>query len=502
MKINCDIGERGAQHPVDRQLMQHIDIANIACGGHAGDAESIAAFRALAEEYGVEISAHLSYPDRENFGRHSLDILPEMLSKTLDEQLQRIPGVSIVKFHGALYNDSVSNPILAGHLAAWLLRNNIAALIAPADSEMARAAGTAGIRLLAEAFADRRYCRNENGQLQLLSRSHPQAVFRTLEEALQQCRGFLENRVNLLNDQDTEIQADTLCIHSDSDIALPLLQALRTELPPFAIIRRGLSTFVGAPATGQQSLGMTPGGPQDRFSFETAHALLGSKTKNSLEFIIPPVLKVTRPARFILTGAHFDNCRIERNGEPCSIPHATVFRAEPGDLLRFGKIHTGLRACLSWDTSEKPAGQHRPVLQNLNTWSEPHGRIRLLAGPELDWLSDPESLISRPWTISTKSGPMGIRLDNPGRPLNIKKQEMISAPVTDGTVQLTSAGPIVLMRHRQTLGGYPRIANVIEVDLDRLAQFRPGETVHFEWTDIDTARDLLAQRTAAIDTLL
>ena len=63
MLINCDIGERGADHPQDRELMAYIHIANIACGGHAGDETSIEAFRALAEKHEVEVSAHLSYPD-------------------------------------------------------------------------------------------------------------------------------------------------------------------------------------------------------------------------------------------------------------------------------------------------------------------------------------------------------------------------------------------------------------------------------------------------------
>jgi UPF0271 protein len=519
VRINCDIGERGAHHPVDRELMRHIDIANIACGGHAGDTESIAAFRGLAEEHGVDICAHLSYPDREHFGRRSLDIEPKLLSEALDEQLQRIPGVAMVKFHGALYNDSVRNPILAGHLAAWLLRNSITVLIAPAGCEMARAAAKAGIPLLAEAFADRRYCRGKNGQLQLVSRSHPQAVFQTLEDALRQSHGFVQNRVRLQDGNEAEIQADTLCIHSDSEIAVPLLHALRNELPPFHLIRRGLSSFVRAPAFGHQSLGVTPGGPQDRFAFETAHALLASETKHSLEFIIPPVLHMTRTARLILTGAHFDSCRIERGRETLPLPHATVFRAEPGDILRFGKIRTGLRACLSWDTRRAERccaercsapfppsqnaflGRQRPPLDKLITWHEPHGHIRLLPGPETSWMVDPDALVSKHWKIGSKSGPMGIQLDNPGKPLDAQHQNMISAPVTDGTVQLTPAGPIILMRHRQTVGGYPRIANVIEVDLDRLAQFRPGETVRFTWTDLDTARDLLEQRNAAIGSL-
>lgn len=501
MKINCDIGERGAAHPVDRELMRHIDIANIACGGHAGDAESIAAFRDLATTHCVTVSAHLSYPDREHFGRVSLDLPTTALFKALDEQLRRLPGISLVKFHGALYNDAVRDPVLAGHLVVWLLRHHIASLIAPSESELARAATEAGITVLPEAFADRRYCRNAQGALELVDRSHAQAVFHSVEDAVQQCQELLENRLALICGETVPMQAETLCIHSDSDIALPLLQALQDVLPPFAMQHRGLSTFVRLPMYGRQSIGFSPGGPQDRFSFETAHRLLASENKQSLEFILPPILRVMRSAHFILTGAHFDNSRIERQGEVCPLPHATVFAAEPGDVLRFGPVRLGLRGYLSWSRSGAVAGQRRPPLHEWITWHEPHQRIRLLPGPERDWLDQPESLTAAPWTISPQSDPMGTRLHRSGKPLVAARRNMISAPVTDGTVQLTPEGPIILMRHRQTVGGYPRVAHVIEVDLDRLAQFRPGEIVHFTWTDLDTARRLLHARNAALKKL-
>jgi lactam utilization protein B/allophanate hydrolase subunit 2 len=501
MIINCDIGERGAAHPVDRELMRHIDIANIACGGHAGDAESIAAFRDLAAAHCVTVSAHLSYPDCEHFGRVSLDLPVAALFNALDEQLFRLPGISLVKFHGALYNDAVRDPVLAGHLVAWLLRHRIATLIAPPESEIARAAAEAGIALLPEAFADRRYCRHVNGTLQLVDRSHAQAVFHSIEEAVQHCRELLENRLALICGEVVPMQAETLCIHSDSDIALPLLQALQNVLPPFAIQHRGLSTFVRPPVYGRQSIGFSPGGPQDRFSFETAHRLLASESKQSLEFILPPILRVIRPAHFILTGAHFDNSRIERQGEIHPLPHATVFPAEPGDVLRFGPPRIGLRGYLSWSRSASVAGQRPPPLHEWGAWHDPQQRIRLLPGPELDRIDQPESLIAAPWTISPQSDSMGMRLHRSGPPLAAARRTMISAPVTDGTVQLTPSGLIILLRHRQTVGGYPRVAHVIEVDLDRLAQFRPGEVVRFAWTDLDTARHLLQLRTKMLDTL-
>lgn len=502
MKINCDIGERGADHPVDRNLMRQIDIANIACGGHAGDDESITAFGELAKQYGVTVSAHLSYPDREHFGRRSPDISFDQLTAALDEQLDRLPEADTVKFHGALYNDSVKDPELAERLTHWLVLRKIQTVIAPGGSHMAEAAEAAGLRVLAEAFADRGYRQDENGRLHLLDRSHPDALFQTIENALDHCRRLTEHRVRLADGKEVSIQADTLCIHSDSAIAAPLIQELRRLSPPFKLEHAGLSTFVRKPVYGEQSVGDSPGGPQDRFACETGCVLIEAGRLHALEFILPPVLRFTRHTQLILTGARFDHTRIERDNLELAVPHGAVFEAQRGDILRFGKNRTGFRGYLNWnDTNGSRTGTTRPPLTELITWRDPAGNIRLLPGPEIERLASPDALISKPWTISADSGPMGIRLDNPGKPLQVREENMISAPVTDGTVQLTPTGPIILMRNRQTVGGYPRVANVIEVDLDRFAQFRPGETVHFTWTDLKTARQLLNERTAALHRL-
>jgi len=84
MRINCDIGERGPGHATDRKLMEVIHIASLACGGHAGDSGSVKAFSALAEENGVELAAHLSYPDRENFGRRPMRLPASALLAALE----------------------------------------------------------------------------------------------------------------------------------------------------------------------------------------------------------------------------------------------------------------------------------------------------------------------------------------------------------------------------------------------------------------------------------
>lgn len=232
--VNCDIGERGARHPVDIELMNYIDIANIACGGHAGDAESAAAFKKIAAQGNVKIVAHLSYPDRENFGRVTVEMdIPDLL-RSMEEQLDLLGGADSVKFHGALYNDSVTDSGLASQLALWLKRMHIKEIIAPADSELAAFCIDEGIKIIAEAFAERRYDYDSlSGRLTLVSRKEPHASITSLQDALDHAQGIIKNgtvnpymggKPQLI---EVPIKCDTICIHSDSEIALDLAKGLR-----------------------------------------------------------------------------------------------------------------------------------------------------------------------------------------------------------------------------------------------------------------------------------
>ncbi len=232
--VNCDIGERGPDHPIDIELMNYIDIANIACGGHAGDAESVAVFKKIADAGGVKISAHLSYPDRGNFGRVTVEMEIHDLLRSLEEQLDLLGGGESVKFHGALYNDSVTDSRLASDLALWLKRMNVKEIIAPADSELAAFCVDEGIKIIAEAFAERRYDYDSlSGRLTLVSRKEAYASITALQEALDHAFGiikkgtvnpYIEGKPQLL---EVPIKCDTICIHSDSEIALDLAKGLR-----------------------------------------------------------------------------------------------------------------------------------------------------------------------------------------------------------------------------------------------------------------------------------
>lgn len=230
MILNCDIGERGMDHPVDRELMSWIGLANIACGGHAGDADSVRAFCQLAEDHGVEVSAHLSYPDRKHFGRMSMSLSSRDLADALEEQWQRMPDAGTVKFHGALYNDAWRDVELAGWLAGWLLGHGVNRVVCPPDSELALACGDAGVEVLAEAFVERRYVRTAQG-VQLVPRSDPLASISEIAPALDQARDLIQRGgVRDLDGTFQSLQVETLCIHSDAPLALELAQGVHALL--------------------------------------------------------------------------------------------------------------------------------------------------------------------------------------------------------------------------------------------------------------------------------
>jgi UPF0271 protein len=236
MKINCDIGERGISNKIDQQLMTLVDIANIACGGHAGDQNSIDFFRRLALENDVQVSAHLSYPDRENFGRVSMSLETEVLFQALDQQYSLINDVKWIKFHGALYNDLNVNKSLAKTIYAWLKKNKIEVLLCPQNSEIAKLCNAqASIQVMPELFAERAYIYDkENQQFALMPRTRKGAVLEKIEDALAHCRQLMQGNVWTYEDDGTqtcrEIYGESICIHSDAKIALELVQELRGQL--------------------------------------------------------------------------------------------------------------------------------------------------------------------------------------------------------------------------------------------------------------------------------
>ncbi len=520
--INCDIGEQGPLHESDRALMEFIHIANIACDGHAGDKESVAAFRALAEQRGVRIAAHLSYPDKPNFGRACMAISDEDLLAALDAQLALLPGVKLVKFHGALYNQACRDARLAELLAGWLKRAGVSGVLAPADSELCAAVYKLSLAVFREAFLDRRYSYDGTaGHLRLVSRGAGNAIITDVGEALAQAGEITKRgRVNVSGDPARPawkpVKADTVCIHSDSPIALELARKLRAELDQtekaamasgvrgnIRLVKPGFCGTAGLPAYGRQHIGVSPGGAMDCFSLRRGNLMLGNPEGSpALEILGPPEIEIVMPGRFVLTGARLEAFLHSGGSEPALLEHSRVYEVLPGDRLTFGGKSYGLNTYFCFRGSEAggpPPGEVLPF-SAVSGWADPQGRIRVLPGPEYHCVKQPGDFFLSQWRTTYKMDKMGIRLaGEPG--LSCSMGNMISGAVADGTMQLTPDGPIILLRHRQTTGGYPRIFNVISADVDLLGQYAPNQAIHFLQVTLEQARDFARQKEAALDKL-
>ncbi|QLG86908.1 5-oxoprolinase subunit PxpA [Chitinibacter bivalviorum] len=217
--LNADLGEG---YPLDADLMAIISSANIACGGHAGNVDSIRATVRLAHQHGVRIGAHPSYPDREGFGRKSMAMTPSQLVFSLTAQLWAIKAVSIeecvsisyVKPHGALYNDAVRDPELAQQIANLIREiDPDLALMGLAGSELIKAGREAGLQVIEEGFADRAYLPDGT----LMPREQEGAVLHDANAVLVQALELSQH-------------VDSLCLHGDNPAALAQAIAIRDGL--------------------------------------------------------------------------------------------------------------------------------------------------------------------------------------------------------------------------------------------------------------------------------
>jgi len=271
-----------------------------------------------------------------------------------------------------------------------------------------------------------------------------------------------------------------------------------------------LARAVGAPAHGRQDVGHAPAGAADRFAHWTGNALLGQHRHTpAVEAIYAPELTFMSDAALVLTGAPRPRAVLRPAGDapPRPVPHATVVAADAGDTLSLGPAARGLRTyvCFRLGTPHTDrVGRARPRFEAVCTTADPDGALRVTPGPEFATLADPGAFFAAPWRLSATMSDAGVRLEaalDGATPPTAVPPEITSGPVADGTVQLTPAGPLVLLRQRPTLGGYPRIATVVDVDIDRLAQHAPGQTVRFRRVTPGDAQRLYRQREADLAAL-
>lgn len=278
--------------------------------------------------------------------------------------------------------------------------------------------------------------------------------------------------------------------------------------------KAGLFTSVqDAGREGYQSFGLPLGGFLDRRSAGLANWLVGQKADAPLLEITlqGPALRFDGQLQIALTGADLSP---QLDGRPVPLYETVV--VAPGAVLSFGRPRRGTRTYLAingqwrfplWLESRSAVsvgGKAWPpgaILQRgdrlsvqagvpITPRSVPAGRrpffseqltVRVMPGAEQHWFSETHfnHFTSHSFTLSADSNRMGYRLKE-ALPDYRPEQELISSGIVPGTVQLLPSGcPVILMADAQTTGGYPRIANVLDRDLDDLAQLAPGGRVRF-----------------------
>lgn len=239
LDLNADVGEGDPR--ADEALLRLVTSANVACGLHAGDADTMRATVALAVSHGVAVGAHPGYDDRANFGRRPMHLSVAELNELLGKQLRALDAIARrggailthVKPHGALYNQAETDAALAAAVVAAVrgfdpdLR-----LVGRAGSAMAGAALAVGHPFTPEAFADRRY----RGDGSLLPRSEPGAVLTDPEEVVRQVRSLVTRGEVVASDGSrVPVAFETLCLHGDTPGSAGLASRTRRELSALGV---------------------------------------------------------------------------------------------------------------------------------------------------------------------------------------------------------------------------------------------------------------------------
>jgi 5-oxoprolinase (ATP-hydrolysing) subunit A len=236
--INSDLGESPERlaSGADFELMRHITSANIACGGHAGDAETMRQTVDMAKKLDVAIGAHPSYPDRANFGRVESAIASKDLELSVREQILALAGVAEalgarlahVKPHGALYHATSRNYEIARAVGRAVMSVDPHLIMAgQAGSPALTAWREMGLRCAGEAFADRAYERDGS----LRSRTRSGALLDDPEQAARQAVDIaVRHSVTAADGFKLAVAADTICIHSDTPNAAVIARAVSEGL--------------------------------------------------------------------------------------------------------------------------------------------------------------------------------------------------------------------------------------------------------------------------------
>ena len=236
--INCDLGEGATASDCaqDARIMRYISRANIACGGHAGNATTMALSLENALKHGVIAGVHPGYPDPENFGRVSLPMETEALIAALNEQIATLShhatqqGIKLdhLKLHGALYNDAEASDELASGIVRFVHEEfPQLKILGLANAAMEKAAANLGHPFLREGFMDRRYLNHAR----LAPRALPGSVIETFDDCLLQVLALARGTTfHSIEGEALAFVVDSICLHGDTAGAEKIARELHRQL--------------------------------------------------------------------------------------------------------------------------------------------------------------------------------------------------------------------------------------------------------------------------------
>ena len=238
ININCDLGEKSKFHSIenDPELLNIVNSANIACGYHAGDEQTMDMVIKISKKNGVSVGAHPSFNDPENFGRKRMNLNSSEIKKLIIDQYEILQAISQkydenvthIKPHGALNNMACEDLELATTLAIAIKEiNKDIIYLVPTGSQMEVAAKKNGMKIACEIFADRNY--EDDGNL--VSRKNPNALIIDPELAKKHVFNMVKNQsINCLSGKQIPCEIDSVCIHGDNESSLATAKSIRQDL--------------------------------------------------------------------------------------------------------------------------------------------------------------------------------------------------------------------------------------------------------------------------------
>jgi UPF0271 protein len=244
--INADLGEceESLANGADSGLMRYITSANIACGGHAGNEQTMLQTLSAARALKLAVGAHPGYPDRANFGRLASPLSPMEIEASVSQQVRALGRIAEsldmrlvhVKPHGALYHAVNTKPEVALAVGrAVKAIDPTLVMVGQAGSSALVTWSSMGFRLAAEAFADRVY--EPDGTLR--NRTLSDALLAEPERAAQQAVDIaVRRRIVASDSSELTVEANTICVHSDTPGSVAIARAVNQRLKDAGVLLR------------------------------------------------------------------------------------------------------------------------------------------------------------------------------------------------------------------------------------------------------------------------